>query len=907
MLDRRCLGMCREDGLAACHIAHTKQEDAIERPTPRLVRDSDEQRAVHGWLFTRGDEHRRGRFSRQPVPTGDYTDARRGGGEVEVLQYMGLEHSVQKGSDLYAAMILLPTNTRCFSVWYAPAILLLSLLFYRAHKQMAQRQAPSVEDVRIIEDDDPKYHHHRKRRRGILGIPFWFCCCCAAVLGAVVIIGFVISLVSYEDAKRLAAPVAPIPPPPCNYSEWSQWSFQCFVLFNESLGQIRTQNADPPWDYCPQLLETQPCDVFLSLLDTFITYNFTCSYDFFTHLCTSSHWLRDTFFYPSTNATDLELYHTQAPFTGYRALGVTMFGCIPECPISDEPIVPVPSSSTPTAACTYYDWAPWSFQCVEYPPGVYSQLRVKQANPPTPSCTDILEQGPCNATLCTPMNITEIDTLCFYNLITAACTSTSIITTTITLCSNNASDLTAFSHSQDWPSVSIPTINLPCSPLCASSNGQIPHPPQPQLCVYSEWGSWSFQCFEAGPGDYRQYRNQTSITFTGCAPHVEYRSCNTASPECTTYDNANSTNTCFYNASNDCVSSSVHTVHHIYCAISGVTDIALYEATVTPSGFTSTTLESPCVAACPPTNPDPIIIVPSFTQTMNLSAGLRCLPPNYVVNDECTPCFSTSLCTVGVLNPQANTCLQAPACDDQDLCTDDLCNATTGECTYIPKAHNLENANISVIYTCDSATGTVTGAPVVNYTQGYIMTCDDGDPLTIDSYSHVVQRCIHTVQAVSNNTLNVTACVAPIIPELPIQVTTIVDNHTVCTQFDRYCVASQCVAFGTPAPSPSPPPPPYCRHKVANYLFGAFLFYSTLNDDSLCSAFSPPPIYDRPTVLCDPTCCPDSRTGCANCDVLTTLGVLVTNPCGGCFCCTQNFHCKDGYYCNGAGNCLPLP
>ncbi len=112
----RCLGVCREDGLTAYHIAHTKQEDAVQL-TPRLVRDSDEQRAVHGWLFTRGDEHRGGRFSRQPVPAGDYTDARRGGGEVEVLQYMGLEHSVQKGSDLYAAMILLPTNTRRFSVW----------------------------------------------------------------------------------------------------------------------------------------------------------------------------------------------------------------------------------------------------------------------------------------------------------------------------------------------------------------------------------------------------------------------------------------------------------------------------------------------------------------------------------------------------------------------------------------------------------------------------------------------------------------------------------------------------------------------------------------------------------------------------------------------------------------------
>lgn len=229
------------------------------------------------------------------------------------------------------------------------------------------------------------------------------------------------------------------------------------------------------------------------------------------------------------------------------------------------------------APCNYSAWSNWSQSCIENPAYTYFQRSVRSANPPYSYCTDLSRTRPCNASDCSLFNYTNVATTCNYDPATTACVNSTTLTTTVFLCTSNASNFTNFLLSEPWPVVQYQTFNIvPCLPECSATSGSPPPPsPPPPLppCSYSPWSKFSFQCYERVPGDYYQTRSRTLLVENPtCPPITTERSCLYAAGQCQTYETLTSVTTCAYNASHLCANSSRTNTTISYC-LSNATNI----------------------------------------------------------------------------------------------------------------------------------------------------------------------------------------------------------------------------------------------------------------------------------------------------------------------------------------------
>ncbi len=70
-------------------------------------------------------------------------------------------------------------------------------------------------------------------------------------------------------------------------------------------------------------------------------------------------------------------------------------------------------------------------------------------------------------------------------------------------------------------------------------------------------------------------------------------------------------------------------------------------------------------------------------------------------------------------------CQHAPACEDGIACTEDVCEAATGACTFVPDDGACDDGVDCSVDTCDPVWGCV-------HLPGDASACDDGDPCTVD-------------------------------------------------------------------------------------------------------------------------------------------------------------------------------
>jgi Dictyostelium (slime mold) repeat len=92
-------------------------------------------------------------------------------------------------------------------------------------------------------------------------------------------------------------------------------------------------------------------------------------------------------------------------------------------------------------------------------------------------------------------------------------------------------------------------------------------------------------------------------------------------------------------------------------------------------------------------------------------------------DDDCNQCNDNNPCTQDVCDPLRGICSSIPvSCDDHDVCTSDFCDAVLG-CQHIPAPQLGSDLIACTEDTCGS--GTPTHTPRDNW-------CDDGDPCTVD-------------------------------------------------------------------------------------------------------------------------------------------------------------------------------
>lgn len=81
--------------------------------------------------------------------------------------------------------------------------------------------------------------------------------------------------------------------------------------------------------------------------------------------------------------------------------------------------------------------------------------------------------------------------------------------------------------------------------------------------------------------------------------------------------------------------------------------------------------------------------------------------------------------------PDAPTC--PASCDDNNPCTSDACDNSTGQCTHTPTSGTCDDGNA-----CTMSDHCVNGACA-----GTVVNCDDGNPCTDDTCNSLT-GCIHT-------------------------------------------------------------------------------------------------------------------------------------------------------------------
>ena len=106
--------------------------------------------------------------------------------------------------------------------------------------------------------------------------------------------------------------------------------------------------------------------------------------------------------------------------------------------------------------------------------------------------------------------------------------------------------------------------------------------------------------------------------------------------------------------------------------------------------------------------------------------------PNAKACDDGDPCTLGDICSQGACKAQG-----ALSCDDEDACTSDSCDPSSGECAYTPKELDCEDDNQCTADGCNPADGTCEHLPVNG-------DCLDGNECTTDACDPLTGSCAFT-------------------------------------------------------------------------------------------------------------------------------------------------------------------
>jgi hypothetical protein len=102
-------------------------------------------------------------------------------------------------------------------------------------------------------------------------------------------------------------------------------------------------------------------------------------------------------------------------------------------------------------------------------------------------------------------------------------------------------------------------------------------------------------------------------------------------------------------------------------------------------------------------------------------------------------CNDDNACTVDSCDPSTGLCVFTPKdCNDENACTTDSCDAVTGNCRNTPIS--CDDGDACTMDTCDAVLGC----------QHTAISCDDGDACTVDS-CEPASGCVHTPISCSND------------------------------------------------------------------------------------------------------------------------------------------------------------
>ncbi len=691
----------------------------------------------------------------------------------------------------------------------------------------------------------------------------------------------------YNTSAPLPSPLTGSPSPStpfvCTYAAWTAWSAYCYEYPTGTFSQIRSRAPAESPTTCTDTLQRQNCSTTSCTLwpETSFTSVF-CQYDPATGLCNASSAAGTTTQRCLTNTTNYPLFFQTVPNgTTTLIFDIDAQPCHEECPLFN--------ASAYVAPCSYGAWSAWSRQCQEITTGVYKQSRAR-----TPShnyCEDVYEHRDCNISDCLDYDYVISVVACNnYNPYTTLCISSQSTRTSVHLCATNATNMTLYAALSIWEAAPAQVYYLqPCESVCPLVSGLAPVvlPPLPS-CILSGWTSWSIECNEYPPGTYSQYRARLSLdpASVNCGPIIQRQACNLSL--CQQLTITDTRFRCFYASNNSCANSTMSQVDTTYC-VSNATNVTHYRSTaVSESGELLTFGIEPCDESCPATNGNTIIIAdpsPDIEIGIKYPTLVSCAPPSYVDSSSgvaiCRNCTTTNKCLrpVVTLNDIVK-CAFVDKCNDNDECTFDDCNATTGVCSYTPKIGGGETINSTVAYYCDSTTG-VTYWDAVSGSVTLETSCSDGDPTTIDSYNEYTKTCSH-VRLISEAAPAVTSCVSgnysygsPPYSMVGNNATAFLnfalDNNVVCGTASNYvCVNSTCQTATAVAPK--------CYYQAK--IFTGEVAY--VRDDFKCADL----LTINRFVYCAPHHCYQSgETGCRICNVAQALaGLIHLNTTSDCEC-----------------------
>jgi hypothetical protein len=440
-----------------------------------------------------------------------------------------------------------------------------------------------------------------------------------AILIALVVV-LTVSLGLGLGLTRTAPSDGPTPPTaPCEYGDWSDWTIECLELPNGTWAQLRSRFDPSARAACPQLYDTQICNLGSCLQFNVTQLLYGCEYDVYTNQCNASYYRALVTWYCSTN-TSLVTFQNYLDTTFSVAAFFfsiePVYPCVAECPPTNTSSMPIPAPvPSPPASCNYGDWSAWSSFCMDNA-GNYSLARTREATPAADHCPQEIHRATCIYSACSEqMVVTNLTYTCRYNETTNLCANSTELRQERTYCATNATDLSNYLATTSYNGADFFSTVSPCDGVCPVSNGSVVYPsPSPEspspsptpACTYGAWGSWSELCGEYPPGVFSQTRTRLpDVLSPACNETLEQQDCDASS--CMLWNTTSISVDCQFDVDTyACNSSTMNTTTQGICA-TNATNMTLYLEEVQgldPYTVTSAA-EQPCNSLCPLNNAPP--------------------------------------------------------------------------------------------------------------------------------------------------------------------------------------------------------------------------------------------------------------------------------------------------------------
>lgn len=153
-----------------------------------------------------------------------------------------------------------------------------------------------------------------------------------------------------------------------------------------------------------------------------------------------------------------------------------------------------------------------------------------------------------------------------------------------------------------------------------------------------------------------------------------------------------------------------------------------------------------CVAAGCVIDPDSVVTCPADEACRRFECDPLTGACKLLLDGDGTVCGDGDMCSDGAVC-RAGVCVDVPRCSDDNQCTDDVCDETTGSCSFVPNTSSCDDGD-----RCTGA-GTCSGGSCV----ADPIVCDDGNDCTLDGCDSA-SGCVFTPSAVGHPCQNGDIC-----------------------------------------------------------------------------------------------------------------------------------------------------